>query len=138
MEGKKAAFLAMADMGLQLLVAQVVILIYFRQRPFAIHAVNLLVDRSPDASFPSDHATFSFAIAGLVWLQDRRVGWLSMALAALIAISRVFIGTHYPLDVVGGALLGLAAALLLWSRRRSLEPVTSFLISIARKLKLAN
>ena len=137
MEGKKAALLALASVAVALIIAQLIGHIYFRERPFAFHEVNLLVDRSSDASFPSDHSTFSFAIAGIVWLQNRRAGWLSLTLAAVIALSRVFIGTHYPLDVIGGALLGLGTGLLIWQFRSRLDPITTFIISIARKIRLA-
>lgn len=136
-KGKKAALLALASMGLALLLAQIITIFYFRERPFAMHEVNLLIEKSPDSSFPSDHATFSFAIASMVWLQDRKAGWVSLALALLIGVSRVFVGTHYPLDILGGALLGAGSALLVWSLRKKLDPVTTFIIAIARKLKLA-
>ncbi len=135
-EGKKAALLALASMGIALLIGQVIGHIYFRPRPFTSHEVNLLVGRSPDASFPSDHATFSFAIAWVLWFQDRRVGWVSLALGVIIAFSRVFVGTHYPLDVFGGAMLGLATGLLVWKSRKLLDPVTSLLVAVAAKLHL--
>ena len=74
-------------------------------------------------SFPSGHAATSFACAALLaWLTPLPKVPL-FALAALIAFSRVYNGVHYPLDVLGGAALGLAIAtalrLLATSRRRS-------------------
>jgi undecaprenyl-diphosphatase len=64
-------------------------------------------------SFPSGHATTSFACAAvLAWLWPRLAAPL-LALAALIAFSRVYVGVHYPLDVLGGALLGLAVAVVI-------------------------
>jgi undecaprenyl-diphosphatase len=65
-----------------------------------------------DASFPSDHASASFAIAVAVSLVDPLVGIAFLVLAALISIGRVIIGEHYPGDVVAGALIGTASALL--------------------------
>ncbi|MHB0867272.1 MAG: phosphatase PAP2 family protein [Thermoleophilia bacterium] len=136
-EQKKTVLLAGVSVGVALLAAQVIIAIYFRERPFAFHEVNLLLDRSPDASFPSDHATFSFAIAWMILFQNRRWGIGAVVLGVAISLARVFAGTHYPLDVTGGALLGLAAAALVWRLRTRLDPVTSFLIAIARKIRLA-
>ncbi len=136
-KGKKAALLALAGMGLALILAQIITMFFFRDRPFVMHEVNLLIDKSPDSSFPSDHAIFSFSIAAMVWLQDKKAGWVSLALALLIGISRVFVGTHYPLDILGGAFLGIGSALVVWNLREKLDPVTTFIISIARKLKLA-
>jgi len=74
-------------------------------------------------SFPSGHAATSFACAALLaWLTPLPKVPL-FVLAALIAYSRVYVGVHYPLDVVGGAALGLAVAtalrLLATGRRRS-------------------
>jgi undecaprenyl-diphosphatase len=74
-------------------------------------------------SFPSGHAATSFACAALLaWLTPLPKAAL-FVLAALIAFSRVYVGVHYPLDVLGGALLGLAVAtalrLLATGRRRS-------------------
>ncbi|MCL4473229.1 MAG: undecaprenyl-diphosphatase [Actinobacteria bacterium] len=134
---KKAALLSLLSMAVALLINQVIGHIYFRPRPFSFHEVNLLVDRSTDPSFPSDHAAFVFGIAWLIWLQNRRIGYVALAMGFLVALSRVFIGAHYPGDVLGGALIGLVSALLVWNLKAALDPVTSFLISIARKLRLA-
>ena len=82
-----------------------------------------LVDVPLNASFPSGHAATSFACAALLaWLTPLSKAPL-FALAALIAFSRVYVGVHYPLDVLGGAALGLGVAtarrLLARARRRS-------------------
>ena len=74
-------------------------------------------------SFPSGHAATSFACAAtLAWLTPLSPVAL-YALAALIAFSRVYVGVHYPLDVIGGAALGVGVAtalrLLVEARRRS-------------------
>ena len=71
---------------------------------------------SHDPSFPSDHATAAFAIAFGILFVARRTGWLFLAWAALIGISRVLAGMHYPTDVLAGAVVGLAAGT---SRRAS-------------------
>ena len=136
-KAKQAVLLSLLSMGVALLINQIIGHFYFRQRPFASHEVNLLVERSADPSFPSDHAAFVFGIAGVLWLKDRSVGAFALGIAVLVGISRVFIGTHYPGDVLGGAMIGLASSLLIWRLRDRLEPVTLFLIHIARKLRLA-
>jgi undecaprenyl-diphosphatase len=73
------------------------------------HALS--VDMPTDGSFPSGHAAGSFAFAFLVWSSNRRAGWIVIALASLVAASRVALGVHYPSDVIAGAALGAAFGL---------------------------
>jgi undecaprenyl-diphosphatase len=68
----------------------------------------------------------AFAIAVAIWLRHRRAGWLALAMATLLSVSRVAVGTHYPTDVLGGALIGTFAALLFW-----LPPVRQWLHGLA-------
>ncbi len=63
-------------------------------------------------SFPSGHATTAFAAATVLGAAFPRLRWALLALAAAIAWSRVVVGVHYPLDVLGGAALGIAIGLL--------------------------
>jgi undecaprenyl-diphosphatase len=88
-------------------------------RPFEAAVAVRVIDRRPlTYSFPSGHAAGSFAAAATlahVWAPGRAVFW---GLAALIAFSRIYAGVHYPLDVLGGALLGLASAWLVHYLRR--------------------
>ena len=80
-----------------------------------------LVDPDPEPlvslpvthSFPSGHATVSFACATTLALAVPRLQVPLYALAALIAFSRVYVGVHYPLDVLGGAVLGVGIAIAL-------------------------
>jgi undecaprenyl-diphosphatase len=85
-----------------------------RPRPFVTHqtATHLLSARSPDPSFPSDHAAVAFAIAFGVLAFSRRAGLLFLATATLLGLSRVALGLHYPTDVLAGAVVGWVAALL--------------------------
>jgi len=71
------------------------------------------VDLPATYSFPSGHATVSFACAAVLALAVPRLRVPLYALAALIAFSRVYVGVHYPFDVLGGALLGVGIAIAL-------------------------
>ncbi len=79
-----------------------------RQRPFAATPqVEVIGGRPQDSSFPSGHATNAFAAAcvlSIVGTEPAALWWL---LAALIAYSRVYLGVHYPLDVLAGAVIGI-------------------------------
>ncbi len=110
------------------MIAQPVTHLVDRARPYVSHPAHahLLISRSPDPSFPSDHATGAFALAFGIWLYDRTVGTVLLVLAGVLAFARVYVGTHYPGDVVGGALLGIGVALVLYligPTRRLIEAV---------------
>src|SRR5690349_5434093 len=102
--------------ALALGVAQVIASLWDRPRPYEAHPgdAHLFIAPSPDPSLPSDHATAAFAIAMAIWLRNRRAGLVAFAMAIVVAFSRVAVGTHYPTDVLGGALIGIAAALFFW------------------------
>ncbi|GAB4008391.1 phosphatase PAP2 family protein [Nocardioides ultimimeridianus] len=81
-------------------------------RPYTVfpHALTL-VARSTDFSFPSDHSVMAGAAAVGVLLANRRLGLITAALAALMALTRVYVGAHWPLDVVAGLAIGAGFAL---------------------------
>lgn len=85
-----------------------------RPRPFLEHrGLEVLVQGKDDYSFVSDHSTLAMALAVGVFMVHRRYGLLGILLAVLAGASRVYMGVHYPTDVIGGLALGAAVALLL-------------------------
>jgi membrane-associated phospholipid phosphatase len=79
-----------------------------RQRPYlALHHTLLLVHRSTDYTFPSDHACMAGAVAAGVMLVSRRLGLVATVAALLMAFTRVYVGAHYPADVLAGLALGV-------------------------------
>jgi membrane-associated phospholipid phosphatase len=73
----------------------------------------VLASHARDASFPSDHAAAGFAIATVLVLGHRKLGAAALAFAALMSFARVYVGEHWPGDVLAGAAIGVAVALLL-------------------------
>jgi undecaprenyl-diphosphatase len=85
-----------------------------RPRPFVDHqGLAVLVTGKSDFSFVSDHATITMAMGVALFVADRRFGIAGIGLALLEGFCRVYMGVHYPTDVVGGFALGTAVALLL-------------------------
>ncbi|MET7287677.1 phosphatase PAP2 family protein [Streptomyces sp. NPDC005573] len=85
-----------------------------RPRPFVDHqGLDVLVSGKSDFSFVSDHATLTMAMGVALFVANRRFGIAGIAVALLEGFCRVYMGVHYPTDVVGGFALGTAVALLL-------------------------
>jgi undecaprenyl-diphosphatase len=94
-----------------------------RPRPFtAITSARVVGGYPPTLSFPSGHAALSFAAATVLAFALPRWRALWFAIATVIAVSRVYIGVHYPLDVVCGMLLGLAVGILVTGGRTWYSP----------------
>ncbi len=91
-----------------------------RPRPcWTLPDVRLLVPCGTGLSFPSSHAVNNFAAAGLFSFFYRKWTWAFLTYAFLVALSRPYVGVHYPSDILGGALIGLLVAgvfILLWLR----------------------
>lgn len=84
-----------------------------RPRPCWINQeISLLITSPKDYSFPSGHSLFSFVTSVILLLYDRRMGIPAVILAALIALSRLYLYVHFPTDVLAGTLLGILMAFL--------------------------
>lgn len=117
-----AAIWAAAGTLIAVALNQIIVKAVARPRPYlSIHGVEVLVSRSIDYSFPSDHTvTAGAAVAGL-WIiahyGGRAARWLAASgtvLALLLAFARVYVGAHYPGDVAAGLLIGSAISVLGW------------------------
>jgi undecaprenyl-diphosphatase len=110
---------------------------FYENRPFVTHHVNLLVQHAKDSSFPSDHVTITFSIAlAIMWQKYRKIGTGLIIFAIGTGISRVYVGNHYPFDVLAGIIVSLAASGLVYALQSVFAPVGRIIISIYNKLPL--
>ena len=111
----RKAGLAMAIALVSYLVAGDFILkpLFARPRPCDVNtAVTILVKRPHGHSFPSGHTASAFAAAFALWRQDRKLGSPALILAVFIAFTRLYLYVHFPTDILGGVVLGLALGAL--------------------------
>jgi undecaprenyl-diphosphatase len=102
-----------------------------RPRPFLDHqGLEVLVQGKTDYSFVSDHATMAMAIGVGLFITHRGFGLIGIGLALLEGLCRVYMGVHYPTDVIGGFALGTAVTLLLAPPAQAL--LTPLTTAIAR------
>lgn len=106
------------------LVTEIIRLFYHEERPFSFYHLTALIGES-GWSFPSGHAAWFFALAMTVWYANRKWGVWYFILTLVVGIARVYVGVHWPLDIVGGAAVGICSAMaihaLLKDSRERLE-----------------
>lgn len=89
--------------------------VFRRVRPGAAIAGFTVREANPDPfSFPSGHSTVAFAIATSAAAVHPVLGGVETALATAIACSRIYLGSHFPVDVLGGVVLGVVCGLVAW------------------------
>lgn len=89
-----------------------------RARPNEIMSGIIVGSGSDGYSFPSGHATIAFAMAVVLSRKEPKWKWMFYMLAVLISLSRIYLGVHYPLDVIFGVLLGWGIGRIVYATQR--------------------
>lgn len=109
--------------ALALSATAVIAVLVARARPFMVgdSGVLLLIPAPFNLSFPSGHTATAFALAAAFAFGSDGRKWPLFVLASLVALGRLFVGVHYPTDLLGGAVLGIACASLVRVLHRSIR-----------------
>ncbi|MBY0595268.1 undecaprenyl-diphosphatase [Bacillus bingmayongensis] len=121
------AFQAMVAFTLAYSMNRIIEQFLYRDRPFVSHNITQLVDHAANSSFPSDHATSAIVIAATLLLSAYRFKYTWFFLALGVAFSRVWVGVHYPLDVIAGIVHGVLIALFTQYVVFKIRPVATFI-----------
>ncbi len=107
------------------IITEIIHFFYYHPRPFEALGFMPLISES-GSSFPSGHMTFFFALAMAVWYADRKWGIVYLILALVMGIARIYVGVHWPLDILGGMAIGIASAMVVrWILKSSREKLQS-------------
>lgn len=105
------------------------------QRPFVTDRFVPLINHGADGSFPSDHLLVIGALSGACWIRVRWLAVLTLALGVVVAAGRVYVGVHYPTDVVAGFAIGALCGLAGWFTIRPAVPLLGRLDSKYRSVR---
>lgn len=84
--------------------------VYYRPRPELVLSVDTLIETPSLPSFPSGHAAVFFALGAALWFLNKKWGLFLLSAALIVSVGRVFVGVHWPSDVIVGALIGVFCA----------------------------
>lgn len=98
---KRMVVLGLLGFAVVFLIAKILGFFYYDPRPFVVGHFTPLVPHDPTNGFPSDHALLSFSLASLLFIFNRKWGSVLFVLGLLVGVSRVYVGVHSPVDIVG-------------------------------------
>jgi len=119
---KRIYFFSLAELSIILsrgIITELIRFLYNRQRPFEVLSIQTLISQDPGGSLPSGHATAFFALFLALYYFAKQNNWnlkpvwWSLGIVLAMGIARIFIGVHWPSDVLAGAAIGLLSAFII-------------------------
>jgi undecaprenyl-diphosphatase len=96
--------------------------LYYDPRPFVIGHFEPLIPHKPSNGFPSDHVLWSAAISAIIFPSEKYVSLLLWLLTLLVGMSRVYVGVHHPIDVLGSIGIAIGVVVLVHFVLRIINP----------------
>jgi len=129
-----AAFRAVLSGLLALGLAPLLGLFHYQPLPFVLGLGRPLIAHEANNGFPSDHASLAFAVVTSLLLSRHALGPYALALAFLVGFARIFVGVHFPSDVLAGALLGTLGALLIYAFGRQIDRLADLTYKVQERI----
>ena len=110
---KDILIFAIATLPLAFLVSLLAAKLYLDPRPFVTGHFTPLIAHGTDNGFPSDHTLLSAVVASIVWRYDRRVGYPLFVLTLVVGLSRMYVGVHHLVDILGSIFIAIMSAVII-------------------------
>ena len=118
---KEMVIFSVISVALIYLLAVIASHIYFDPRPFIVDNFKPLIPSSTDNGFPSDHTLLVSAVASVIMYFNRRVGFMLWVIVICVGISRVYVGVHRPIDVIGSILISLLVTFTVYNSMKYVD-----------------
>lgn len=119
---RKSLIIFLISFPILVLIVKFIHLFFFEQRPYIANQILPLISyKADDASFPSRHASSSFAMAFAFLYYKSKWAPLFLLLAFWVGFARIYVGVHYPLDVLGGFIFGIISLIIALQVKRLLN-----------------
>ncbi|NMH70632.1 undecaprenyl-diphosphatase [Bacillus sp. RO3] len=111
-KNKKIPLRAILASSIALIMNTIIKLFIYKPRPFIKRRVGILIPSKMDSTFPSKHTLLAFAVSTTIFCYQRFLGALMLGLSFLTGLSRIFVGHHYPSDILGSAVIGSLSSMM--------------------------
>lgn len=117
---RKAFLLTLLSIPIAVILVKIIHIFILEPRPFVANDIDPLISHKADTSFPSRHTTLMATVVFAYTFYKSKWSTLFLTLMLWVGLSRVYVGVHYPLDIVGGIIVGASSLLIAWQIKKFL------------------